>query len=207
MFNIIKHSMLVSKQYSYYIANVLGVQNYLPKIIAITGAKRSGKDTLANYISARYDYEKIKLATPLKQSVCALFNFTEEQVENESKEFIDARWGITHRKAMQFFGTEMMQYKIQELLPDIERKFFVKSMINRMNPNKYYVISDMRFMHEYEEIAKLNPFIIRIDRPALDIPHDEHPSESEYTQIPFHLYLKNETDTYGLIQKFETAWM
>lgn len=197
--------MMVPRHYSYYVANMLDMY-YLPKIIAITGAKRSGKDTLANYISARYQYEKIKLATPLKQSVRALFNFTEDQIENDSKELLDLRWGITPRKAMQFFGTEMMQYKIQELLPGIERKFFVKSMINRMNPDKYFVISDMRFQHEYEEIAKLNPFIIRIDRPTLDIPTDSHPSELEYMQIPYHIKLVNDTDTLGLIQKFETVF-
>lgn len=178
----------------------------LPRIIAITGAKRCGKDTLANYIVSKYNYEKIKLADPLKKVVQTLFDFSEEQLENDIKENIDNRWNITPRKALQFFGTEVMQYKIQELLPQIDRKFLVKSMINKMDPDKYYVISDVRFYHEYEEIAKLNPLIIQIYRPEL-LATDTHPSEIEYRSIPYNIHIINDKDTNALINKFETIFL
>lgn len=175
----------------------------LPKVIAITGAKRCGKDTLANYIASKYGYENIKLAQPLKQIVKILFDFTDEQLESDIKEVVDVNWQITPRKALQFFGTEICQYKIQELLP-VDRKFLVKSMINKMNPNKCYVISDMRFYHEYEEIAKLNPLIIKITRPQLAAT-DSHPSETEYRSIPNHINLVNDKETNDLIQQFENS--
>lgn len=195
--------MLLAKNYSYYMTCMFGNYNYLPKVIAITGAKRCGKDTLANYIASRYQYEKLKLADPLKACVCALFDFTAEQVEDDSKEIVDKRWSISPRQALQFFGTEVMQYKIQELLPAIDRSFVVKSMLNKMHPDKYYIISDMRFYHEYEEIAKHNPFIIRIDRPS-NQEFDTHSTDCEYKDIPFHMNIVNDKDIHSMKKKFDT---
>lgn len=183
----------------------------LPRIIAITGAKRCGKDTLANYIAYRHQYTRIAFADPLKEAVSALFDFSSAQTgDGNAKDVIDARWGITPRKALQFFGTEVLQYKMQELLPNIERKFLAYSLVERIKKNEdFYVISDMRFVHEYEEINKLGACIIRIDRPLteenqnLDVP--VHPSEIEYRQIPFHLHINNDSDIASLIKKFENG--
>lgn len=178
----------------------------IPKIIAIIGAKRCGKDTLANYISEKYGYDKIKLADPLKKTVQALFNFTDEQIEEDAKDIIDPNWNITPRKTLQFFGTEIMQYKIQELLPNIDRNFIVKSLINKLDPNKNYIISDMRFYHEYQEIIKLNPLIIKITRPNL-LATDLHPSEIEYRSIPHNIHIINDKDMSALINKFDTIFL
>lgn len=182
-----------------------------PKIIAITGAKRSGKDTLANYIAYRYLYEKIHIADPLKDAVSALFSFSKEQVgDNDAKDQIDNRWGITPRKALQFFGTEVIQYKMQELLPGIDRKFLAYSLVNKIEKDGYYVVSDLRFYHEYEELAKLDAFIIRVDRPVSTEDQNQdvlvHPSEVEYRMIPCHMNIMNDKDISHLIRNFETNW-
>jgi len=180
-------------------------------IIAICGGKRTGKDTLASYIVSKYKYKQIAFADPLKEAVSALFDFSPLQTGNDNvKDDIDTRWGITPRKALQFFGTEVLQYKIQELLPEVERKFLAYSLVNRIQKNEgKYVVSDMRFVHEYEEIAKMGAFIIRIDRPNIttnDYPDEPiHPSEVEYRQIPFHLHISNDGNINDLIQKFEES--
>ena len=46
-------------------------------IIAICGAKRSGKDVLAKYLINKYKYEKLSFAEPLKKAVKELFNFND----------------------------------------------------------------------------------------------------------------------------------
>lgn len=157
-----------------------------PKIIAICGLKRSGKDVIADHLVNKYGYEKIKFADPLKKAVKELFEFTEEQVgDSDDKDIMDTRWNITPRKALQFFGTEVMQFKIQELLKGVDRKFFAKSLLYKINTNnndKKYVISDLRFYHEYEELEKIGVYVIRIER-HLDN-NDHHISELEYTKIP-----------------------
>ena len=101
----------------------------MPKIIAICGAKRCGKDVLAEHIIKKYNYTRLSFADPLKVAVKGLFNFDDDQVGigvdtgTDKKDIIDERWGITPRAALQFFGTEMMQEKIQGLLPGFKGSF------------------------------------------------------------------------------------
>jgi len=174
-------------------------------IIAICGAKRSGKDVLAKCLINKYNYEKLSFAEPLKKAVKELFNFNDIQVgideENgngEEKDIIDDRWGITPRKALQYFGTEIMQYKMNELIPNINREFFANILLSKIVENKNYVISDMRFLHEYEKIKGLNILIIKVIRPSLIKKRDEHISENEYEQIPCNIEVLNE----GSIEDF-----
>jgi hypothetical protein len=181
----------------------------MPRIIAICGAKRVGKDLLSNYICNRYGYKKIAFAEPLKDCIKGLFNFTADQVGNSYvKDVVDERWGIAPRKAMQFFGTEILQYKIQELLPDIDRKFLAYTLVSKLKDDVAYVISDMRFMHEYEEVKKIGAFVIRIDRPGVmpDVNHDiaVHTSEVSYKDIPYDMHIINDGDISEFIKKFDT---
>lgn len=179
-------------------------------IIAICGAKRSGKDVLAKYLINLYNYEKLSFAEPLKKAVKELFNFNDIQVgideENaigNEKDIIDDRWGITPRKALQYFGTEIMQYKMNELIPNINRGFFADILLSKIVENKNYVISDLRFLHEYEKIKGLNIVIIKVVRPSLVKIRDIHISENEYEQIPCNIEILNEGTIDDFINNFE----
>lgn len=69
---------------------------------------------------------------------------------------------------MQLFGTEIMRNNIDD-------KIWINCVLNR-SYNQNLIISDLRFITEYEEIKNRNGFIIYIDRgltPSL------HKSESE----------------------------
>lgn len=210
----------------------------MPRIIAICGAKRSGKDVLAEHLVRKYNYERIAFAEPLKHAIKTLFNFDDEQVGigedtgTGKKDALDERWGITPRAALQFFGTEVMQEKIQELLPDIKRNFFANTLKNyiktRMGANEgqRFVISDLRFLHEYEvlfsipNIRKDDIAIIRVIRPDagfLGISRDavaaardavaaasiSHKSEQEYINIPYDIILFNNGTIDAYIEKFD----
>jgi len=199
----------------------------IPKIIAICGAKRCGKDVLAEHLVNKYNYERVAFADPLKFAVKSLFDFDDDQVGigkdtgTGRKDIVDEKWGITPRAALQFFGTEMMQEKIQELLPDVKRNFFANSLKNyitaRMNTSEgqTFVISDLRFMHEYEmlfsipKIRREDIVVIRVIRPNpsnttlnLEEPHI-HISEIEYMKIPYDVIITNDGTIEGYINKFE----
>jgi hypothetical protein len=192
----------------------------MPKIIAICGAKRSGKDVLADYLVKKYDYERLAFADPLKLVVKKLFNFDDDQVgigEDEGtdkKDIIDERWGITPRAALQFFGTEVMQEKIQELLPNIKRNFFantLKNHIENAEEGKKFVISDLRFIHEYDMLANISnighkdKMIIRVIRPSKHRTKEQEPhiSEVEYTNIPYDIIMINNGSIDEYISRFE----
>lgn len=164
-----------------------------PSIIAICGYRRSGKDTVADILSEKYLFKKIKIAYKLKEIVKVLFDFNDFQLEIEKKDIIDPRWNTSPRQIMQFFGTDIMQFKIQEIMPHIGRSFFIESLINYINTqttiNKW-VISDLRFVHEWKCLQKYNTFIIRVEND--NIPKiDTHISETEWLNITPDLIIKN----------------
>jgi hypothetical protein len=181
----------------------------MSNIIAICGSKRSGKDVLAKYIVATRGFKKLSFAEPLKKAVRELFNFNDIQVgideENavgNEKEIIDERWGISPRKALQFFGTEIMQHTIDELIPNTNRGFLADILLSRISDVasdtcNNYVISDLRFLHEYNKLkssAKIRSLIIvKISRPSINIvERDTHISEKEYIDIPYDVELVND---------------
>jgi hypothetical protein len=196
------------------------MSNKMPKIIAICGAKRSGKDVLADHLVKNYNYKRIAFADPLKVAVKNLFNFDDDQVGigidtgSNRKDIIDDKWGITPRAALQFFGTEIMQEKIQELLPNINKNFFtntLKNHIENAEEDQKFVISDLRFIHEYEMLANIqniqhkDKVIVRVIRPYNNRIRDENPhiSEIEYTNIPYDIIMINNGTIDEYISRFE----
>jgi hypothetical protein len=206
----------------------MSTPNKMPKIIAICGAKRSGKDILAEHLVKKYNYERVSFATPLKLAVKSLFNFDDEQVGigvdsgSNKKDIIDTNWGITPRTALQFVGTEIMQDKIQEILPNIKKNFFANTLKNYIkdriteNEEQKFVISDLRFIHEFEmlytisKIQKEDIVIIRVIRPYssnsrvdTEDTQNTHVSELEYMTIPYDIILINNGSIDNYIDKFD----
>jgi hypothetical protein len=197
----------------------------MSNIIAICGAKRSGKDVLAKYIVATRGFKKLSFAEPLKKAVRELFNFNDIQVgideENaigDEKEIVDERWGISPRKALQFFGTEIMQHTIDELIPNTNRCFLADILLSRIpdatgeagNADNGYVISDMRFLHEYNKLkssAKVRSLIIvKISRPSINLSEgikDAHISEKEFIDIPYDVEIVNDGTISDLTDLFD----
>jgi hypothetical protein len=149
-------------------------------IIGILGNKGHGKDTVADYLVEKYNYNKYSFAKPIKDICKIIFGFTEDQLYTNKKEIIDKYWNITPRKAMEFIGTDLFRYRMNELIPDIKDNIWVKHFskyILNNNLNKNIVIADIRFQNEVDEIHKLNGIIIKIYRPDKE---EEYKHISEY---------------------------
>ena len=203
----------------------------MSNIIAICGAKRSGKDVLAKHLVATRGFKKLSFAEPLKKAVKELFNFNDIQVGidednavGDEKEIIDERWGISPRKALQFFGTEIMQHAINELIPNTNKGFLADILLSRISGNSCdsYVISDMRFLHEYNklkssvEVGKsCSLIVVKISRPAVNISEvagvagvaggvrDAHISVNEYIDIPYDVEIINDGAISDLTDLFD----
>lgn len=166
----------------------------IPFIIALCGVKRSGKDTFVNLIDNLYpDYfVHRKISTQLKQIIKIMFSFSDEQIEAAPKDDIDPNWQISPRDAMQFIGTDMMQMSIASKWSHIGRKFWIMNFIKTLPHNKPIIISDLRFLHEYEELLKItdNLHIIKIQRNN-NITNEQHLSETELNMIPYNTLISN----------------
>ena len=176
-----------------------------PDIILLCGKKKSGKDTIAEYLVDNYNFKHYKITQKLKDCVKVLFNIDDYHYDNHKEEVLP-EWGVSTRQLMQFIGTEMFQYKIQELIPNIEKNFWIKLFFNNffinenfINSRNQVVVSDLRFIHEYEYIKKmcdknnLKMIILKIDRNNI-INNDTHISENELINIPYNFSLNNHSD-------------
>ena len=169
-------------------------------IIAITGYKGSGKDTVADMLIEKMGGEKQyvgkrSFAYPIKEAAKVIFDWGEEHVNGDLKNDVDERWGVSPREILQWMGTEVFQYKISEDFPafadKVGREIWVQNLYNwyLSNHNPFtsnIIIPDMRFPHELEVIkygmSRITPVVtIRVDRESIT-PDDPH--ESEY-HIPY----------------------
>ena len=174
--------------------------NNLPSIIALCGYKGSGKDTIANYLVEKYNYKHYKISDKLKEIIKILFDLSDNDLE-EKKEKVNDKWNTTPRRLMQFIGTDMFQYKLQELLPNINRDFWIKSLftkdlMNKINNENYkIVISDLRFLHEYEIISNLyvSYSILKVKNNRIE-QNDNHISENEFNQININGIINNNSN-------------
>lgn len=169
-------------------------------VIGIMGYKRSGKDTVADYLVNNHNFVKMSIATPLKDTCKLLFNLKDDELNTDKKDLPLVQWNnLTPRELLQFLGTDVMQFKIQEILPVIGRDFWIKLLLNRIesHPGYLVVIPDIRFIHEYETIiekyGKQNTLFINVLRDTCLANIDTHISENEWLQIKPDLTIYNDS--------------
>jgi len=168
-------------------------------IYGLLAKKGHGKDTVADYLSSNYQFQKHSFASPLKESCKILFNFSDDQVYGDKKEEIDPNWETSPRKIMQYLGTEIFRKDINNIIPGIEDNFWVRNVVSKYlnalenDPETRFVISDVRFKNEVDAIQKLGGTIIKIERPLESL--DDHESEKDIDNIKNYNYLIKNDDT------------
>jgi len=157
-------------------------------IIGVCGKKYHGKNTVSDYIVKKYGFKEISFSEPLKEICRILFGFNEQQLFGNKKEDIDAKWGISPRKAFQFIGTDVCRKYISNLIPDIGDTFWIKCIMVRINeilkinPNENIVISDVRFQNEIDLLNEIGGYSIKVIRPSIQMV-DEHESEKNIDKL------------------------
>jgi len=153
-------------------------------IIGITGLKNSGKDTAAQYLVDKYEFERMAFADTLKEAAGALFNVSPAWIDaQKNDEFtrvklmhyhepLDERGATEHaadwsmREFLQRMGTEMGRHVFGE-------NFWIEQAIRKVHSNKNYVIPDVRFTNE----AQFCNYVIEINRQIAHMTFDNHVSE------------------------------
>ena len=139
-------------------------------LIGITGGKRSGKDTTANYIISKHpEFTKYSFAYPLKNVLSYLTGWGPEYLDGELKELADPKWGFSPRTAMQQIGTQ----GFRRLLRD---DFWVNVAKRFVDFDKDWIIPDVRFEDE-AQFVRDRGILIHIVRHSLG---KEDPHESEH---------------------------
>ena len=171
-------------------------------IIALTGKKGCGKDTMANYMCEKYGFVNYGFADPIKEISKIIFGFSEEQLNGHLKEAEDSFWGLVPRNFFQKFGTDIAQFEFPKYFPEIFRGKDERAMWVRVfefwyakklkeNPKLKVVISDLRFIHEYEYLKKMDAYFIRIKRDIKENQFGKHISETELDKLELNCEMEN----------------
>lgn len=155
-----------------------------PRIIGLNGKKGSGKDTAGAYLVEQYGYERASFAAPLKSSAAASLGLPPDpETFEEWKNNPDARViltvdgieevNISVREFLQFYGTEGHRN-----IPIFGQSIWTVGLLNTLDPEKKYVITDARFVNECTAVREAGGTIIVIDRPGTD-GGDSHASEDD----------------------------
>jgi hypothetical protein len=175
---------------------------FRPNIIALTGPKSSHntRECITKHLVKQYSYTRLDFNDPVKIIMKELFNYSDQQMSSEK---LDWKHNITPKQAFEFISSNVMQYKIQELIPECDRRFLAQHLVARMQSMqtlaamKRFVISDLQYYHEYEEIARYDPFIIRVEG------NDKNNKDDEYNTIPYNIKLldSDSTDEKQIVRK------
>lgn len=142
-------------------------------LIGITGRKRSGKDTIGNYLVDNYGFVRIAYADSLKEACKIIFGFTDEQVYgDELKEIIDEYWQHTPREIMQKVGTELFRIALPHLCENISDDIWIKSVERKIRlllsqGHTRFVITDNRFQNELDFIKRLGGQTWKVTRQSI----------------------------------------
>lgn len=149
-------------------------------IIGVSGFIGSGKNTVAEQLTEKYNFRKDSFAASLKDACAVLFDWPRELLEGETKESrewreqVDPWWAsklgienLTPRLALQLMGTDVMRNHFNEGI-------WFLTMENRIrkNPNQHVVISDVRFPNEIKFIQDMGGVMIRVNRGSMPVWHE-----------------------------------
>ncbi len=135
-------------------------------LIALLGFRGSGKSTIANYLIDNYNFTSLAFAEKLKQVVSTAFDIDLDLLEGNSEESRVYRettnefWGMTPRQMLETVGTKLFRKGISE---DFWVKIVEKRIQELLKSEKNVVISDLRFVNEWEMLKKYNAKVIFVD--------------------------------------------
>ena len=153
-------------------------------LIGISGNIGSGKTTASNYIVNHWGFQEYHFADPIKK-IATIFGFTRNQLygTQQQKLEIHEQWGISAREFLQKVGTDLFRDKLHTVIPNmkIDKSIWCDILKQKIDKSSHTVISDIRFIDEASTIRELGGYIIRMERPNIQI--DNHISESQILDI------------------------
>lgn len=182
-------------------------------IVALCGCKRVGKDTVADHLVNNHGFVKRSIANPLKEMCRQAFGLCDDDVHSDAKDVPNAKlFGKTPRDVLQYVGTELMQLKLQEFMPEMGRNVWINKTIHDMTTDEghdKFVISDVRFPHELAALRNASGFrdliSVKIERAGID--RGSHVAENSLQGVETDYTIHNDATIDELIESVEKIMM
>lgn len=193
----------------------------LPKLIAISGWKGAGKDTIGSHLVHEYKYRPISFAYELKNMVSQLYGIHRFLMDDRTKKDMP----LMHMPAI---PTDAFSRAIHEMLHDelssgywtpralcilegsikrsVYANFWVKKVVEIVlkDPLHNYVITDMRYANEADTLKLMIPstMTIRVER-AGHVITTQDPSERDLDNYKFDKIVQNDGTIPELYNKLD----
>lgn len=166
----------------------------LPRVVALSGKMRSGKDTIATVLCESFGYTRIAFADKLRQAVYALDPVISSpgddhcllsDLDHRPYEYIKENYP-EFRRLMQRMGTEVGRNLFGN-------NFWVDQLVQEVHahPDRRYVITDCRFPNEAIATQdRLQGVVVRVVREGQTVT-DQHASEIALDEWAFPCYIIN----------------
>lgn len=166
------------------------------KIVALTGPKGCGKDTVGQLIKEmypQYNPETIAFADPIKKVINHIFNLNDDagynydRLKRATLKLKDEEdyYTIEGRRLVREIGMLMRSYDEKQFTD-----YVVKEI--RYQPSNLWIVTDLRFDNEYTVLKNLNAQIVKIIRPNYQ--YDGHITERAFDDHLVDHVLMNDGD-------------
>ncbi len=171
-----------------------------------------GKDTMADYMVAKYGYVKVSMADPFKRIAKDVYEFSDEQLwgPSEARNRDDMRYPradgtfLSARIVTQLLGNELSRLAYPEtwivymkrVVEKIQQGYFYSEkqgaykVEGKKSEYSGIIVSSCRFKNEIEAIKEMSGKTVRLVRPALPVETflgagvGNHLSEKEQLALP-----------------------
>lgn len=169
-------------------------------LIGLTGRKRTGKDSVADALSASAGYARASFADAVREAALDLDPWIPEYVDRYSPPVwrrlsdVVALYGWEEakdripevRRTLQRLGTDVVRKLDSELWVEygLERAGLIEGPV---------VFTDCRFPNEADAIRAAGGIIVRVVRPGLPDDGDKHESETALDDYPVDVTIRNDS--------------
>lgn len=166
----------------------------MPKIIALTGIKGCGKDTVADILTSTYyvpvdrRIRRVAFADPIKNEVMYIFGLeTIQQYDNLKRTVVTVNGlqAIEGRHIVREIGMLMRRYDVNQFVDYVDQQF-------EKDPNAIWIVTDLRFDNELIHLQNLGAKIVKIDRPVVNV-IDTHITERGFDNSICDVVIENKS--------------
>lgn len=186
------------------------------EVIALSGFARSGKDEVSNILVKEFGFKKVAFADKLREVLYALNPIVAHGWQTKAKDYpfepvyvqnvIDqygwdgykeTSYGPEIRRLLQRLGTEAGRETLWDSI-------WIDAALTGHDEDAKIVISDARFINEFESVISRGGYVWRVDRPGVG-PANDHKSETEaigYEKFSMQIYNDGDLEDLRQVVKY-----
>ena len=177
------------------------------KVIALSGPKGSGKDTVGSLIKElypQYNPETIAFADPVKHAIRHIFNLGDESAYSYDR-LKRATLKLKDEECFYTIEGRRLVREIGMLMRSYDEKQFTRYVDQTIasNTDRLWIVTDMRFDNEYSFLKQLGAKMVKIIRPSYQ--YDGHITERAFDDHLVDKVLMNDGDLQYLKYRTESV--